>query len=109
MTAPAGHVLYRICPMCDVEIPATFTDTKCPTCGQKLVEIRAERDDLIGAVIDDRFEIRDLLGKGGMGSVYRAWQRSVGREVAVKLMDRNYSSEPMSVRRFLREAATEHG
>jgi serine/threonine-protein kinase len=104
MTAPAGRVLYRICPMCDVEIAADFTGAKCGTCGTKLVEIRAERDELIGAVIDDRFEIRDQLGKGGMGTVYRAWQRSVGREVAVKLMDRNYSSEPMSVRRFLREA-----
>jgi serine/threonine-protein kinase len=104
MSAAMGHVLHRICPICDVEVPASHVGTKCPTCGTKLVEIRAAHDELIGTVIDERFEIRDMLGKGGMGSVYRAWQRSVGREVAVKLMDRNYSSEPMSVRRFLREA-----
>src|SRR5947207_2878617 len=39
-----------------------------------------------------------------MGTVYRALQRSVGREVAVKLIDQRYASDPMGVRRFLREA-----
>ncbi|HEY5922662.1 MAG TPA: serine/threonine-protein kinase, partial [Kofleriaceae bacterium] len=64
----------------------------------------AETDTLIGTVIDGRFEIRDKLGQGGMGTVYRAWQRSVGREVAIKLIDRSISGDPMAVRRFLREA-----
>ena len=61
-------------------------------------------DTLIGTVIDGRFEIRDKLGQGGMGTVYRAWQRSVGREVAIKLIDRSIASDPMAVQRFLREA-----
>jgi serine/threonine-protein kinase len=61
-------------------------------------------DSLIGTVIDGRFEIRDKVGQGGMGTVYRAWQRSVGREVAIKLIDRSISNDPMSTRRFLREA-----
>ncbi len=64
----------------------------------------ADYDALIGTVIDGRFEIRDKLGQGGMGSVYRAWQRSVGREVAIKLIDRSISNDPMATRRFLREA-----
>ncbi len=49
----------------------------------------ADYDALIGTVIDGRFEIRDKLGQGGMGSVYRAWQRSVGREVAIMMIDRS--------------------
>jgi serine/threonine-protein kinase len=64
----------------------------------------ADYDALIGTVVDGRFEIRDKLGQGGMGSVYRAWQRSVGREVAIKLIDRSISNDPMATRRFLREA-----
>ena len=68
------------------------------------VSLEASSDNLIGTVIDGRFEIRDRLGQGGMGTVYRAWQRSVGREVAIKLIDRSISNDPMSVRRFLREA-----
>jgi serine/threonine-protein kinase len=39
-----------------------------------------------------------------MGTVYSAWQKSIGREVAIKLMDRSYSRDAMAVRRFLREA-----
>jgi predicted Ser/Thr protein kinase len=95
-------VLHRLCPSCDVEIREVVTT--CPTCSSKLVEIRDEIDDLVGTVIDGRFEMRAKLGQGGMGTVYRAWQRSVGREVAVKLIERSFSRDPMAVRRFLREA-----
>jgi serine/threonine-protein kinase len=95
-------VIHRICPTCDKEI--TVEESKCPTCGSRLVEIRDEADTIVGTVIDQRFEVRDKLGQGGMGTVYRAWQRSVGREVAIKLMDRSFSRDPMGVRRFLREA-----
>ncbi|MFT3699149.1 MAG: serine/threonine-protein kinase [Kofleriaceae bacterium] len=61
-------------------------------------------DPLIGQTIDGRFEVRARLGQGGMGTVYRAWQRSVDREVAVKLMDPMFSADPTAVRRFEREA-----
>lgn len=100
----SGRVLHRICATCDKEITEPGDDTKCPTCGSRLVEIRDEVDAIVGTVIDQRFEVRDKLGQGGMGTVYRAWQRSVGREVAIKLMDRSFSRDPMGVRRFLREA-----
>ena len=60
-------------------------------------------DPLIGSVICDRFEIRSKIGQGGMGSVYLAWQRSVQREVAIKLID-GASPDDDQVRRFEREA-----
>jgi serine/threonine protein kinase len=61
-------------------------------------------DPLIGQTIDGRFEVRARLGQGGMGTVYRAYQRSVDREVAIKLMDPTFSKDPVAVRRFEREA-----
>jgi len=61
-------------------------------------------DPLIGQMIDGRYEVRAVLGQGGMGTVYRAHQRSVDREVAIKLMDPSYSRDPTAVRRFEREA-----
>jgi len=97
-----GRVIHRICPSCDKDVQ--IETSTCPTCGSKLVEIRDEADQVVGTVIDQRFEVRDKIGQGGMGSVYRAWQRSVGREVAIKLIDRQFSRDPMGVRRFLREA-----
>ena len=96
-------VVGRICPLCGEE-PQGDAGPICAVCGGKLIEVREARDELIGQVIDDRFEVRALLGRGGMGSVYRALQRSVGREIAIKLIDAQASSDPMAVRRFLREA-----
>ncbi|HTM20606.1 MAG TPA: serine/threonine-protein kinase, partial [Kofleriaceae bacterium] len=95
--------VHLICPSCDAEPPATGA-TACPSCATKLVQVRVGADDLVGQVVDGRFEIRDLLGEGGMGTVYRAWQRSIGREVAIKLIDRRYARDLMAVKRFLREA-----
>lgn len=100
--SPKGVLLHRLCPTCDREI--LEERTTCADCGSKLVEVRDEIDTTVGTVIDERFEVRAKLGQGGMGTVYRAWQKSVGREVAIKLMDRSYSRDAMAVRRFLREA-----
>ncbi|HUS28895.1 MAG TPA: serine/threonine-protein kinase [Kofleriaceae bacterium] len=61
-------------------------------------------DTLIGTVVDGRFEIRDKIGEGGMGAVYRAWQRSTEREIAMKLIAKHQLNEPMAIERFLREA-----
>jgi serine/threonine-protein kinase len=61
-------------------------------------------DDLIGAVIVDRFEILQKIGEGGMGTVYRGFQRSVKRDVAIKVIKPALSSDPKVVRHFEREA-----
>ena len=48
-----------------------------------------------------RYELRDLLGRGGSGSVYRAWDPQHEREVAVKIL--LHSHDPQARRRFERE------
>lgn len=50
-----------------------------------------------------RYELRAPIGQGGMGTVYRALDRELGREVAVKVM-RDASPDPAGVRRLLQEA-----
>ena len=44
------------------------------------------------------------IGRGGMGAVYEAEQRSLGRHVAVKILPRNFGSNPERVARFVEEA-----
>ena len=50
------------------------------------------------------YELRQLLGEGGFGAVYRAYQPAVGREVAVKVILPEYANHPDFIRRFETEA-----
>jgi serine/threonine protein kinase len=57
-----------------------------------------------GARIDDRYEIIDALGSGGMGHVYRARRFRLGDEVAIKVMQATADRPPEMRERFLRES-----
>ena len=53
-----------------------------------------------------QYELRGLLGKGGMGAVYQAYQSSLKRIVAIKVMDSTLAEQPGFIERFNREAET---
>jgi serine/threonine protein kinase len=57
-----------------------------------------------GSRIDDRYEIIDALGSGGMGHVYRARRLRLGDDVAIKVMQATPDAPPESRERFLRES-----
>lgn len=88
------------CPSCRT----VLVGTTCRTCGiSPRTSIKAE-DPLIGKTIADRYEITSLIGIGGMGRVYRANQRSLGREVAIKVIHPFLSDSDILVQRFMTEA-----
>lgn len=71
---------------------------------EKLAVEDSPSDGAVGRVLAERFELRRLLGRGGMGEVYEGLDRTTGEVVAVKLV-RTGSRTPVSLlRRFLREA-----
>ena len=61
---------------------------------------------MVGRVLAGKYELVGLLGKGGMGSVYRAIQSPLGREVAVKVIHASGQERDSQSGRFFREAKT---
>src|SRR5688500_17816331 len=59
---------------------------------------------LAPGTIVGRYEVRSLLGQGGMGEVYRAFDTPLGRDVALKILDASVAVDPERVHRFLQEA-----
>ena len=62
----------------------------------------AERD-LIGRRLGD-YEVTARLGEGGMGEVYRARDRQLARDVAIKVLPAAFAGDPERLKRFEREA-----
>jgi serine/threonine-protein kinase len=59
---------------------------------------------MVGDVLSDRYEVEELIGTGGMSSVYRARDRLLGRMVALKVLHQQYTEDEDYVERFRREA-----
>ncbi|MBS2003057.1 MAG: protein kinase, partial [Cyanobacteria bacterium SZAS LIN-5] len=59
---------------------------------------------LIGALINDRYVVDSVIGKGSSGIVYKATRLLMGREVAVKVLHSYLGAEAGALDRFLREA-----
>ncbi len=58
----------------------------------------------IGHVIDGRYQITRLIGRGAMADVFRARDRKLDREVAVKILRHALAHDAEAMRRFVREA-----
>lgn len=77
----------------------------CPKCKGTQIVVYGH-DDKIGRVINERFRVLELVGKGGMGSVYLAEDLSrKGTYVAIKMLHAQLSEDKVSVKRFQQEAS----
>src|SRR5258708_19207782 len=68
----------------------------------------AESDSLTGRMLG-RFQVREKVGEGGMGVVYRAEDTRLNREVALKLIHARHVKDEDGRRRFIREAQAASG
>jgi len=110
--ALTGHV----CPRCRQRLPsfsdATATPSRllprCPNDGYAFIPAErlaeADGDPFLGVTIADRFVIIGRVGAGSMGTVYRARQEAVGRDVAVKILRADRAFDAQAKARFSREA-----
>jgi len=58
----------------------------------------------LGSVLGGRYRLDQVLGQGGMATIFRATDAKLGREVAVKVLRPEYGSDPEFVQRFTHEA-----
>ena len=105
VTTPVG--VTTLCPQCGASVPAF--ETRCSACGALVTQASddEQRDNLrrrLQAGIGDTFELLDLLGKGGMGVVFRAREKALEREVALKVLAFDPLMVPEAFARFEREA-----
>ena len=61
---------------------------------------------MIGRVFNNRYQITERIGIGGMAEVYQAQDNVLGRRVAVKVMLPQYAADPAFAQRFRQEAAS---
>mgnify|MGYP002401095953 CR=1 FL=1 len=97
----------KVCVSCGQRFPSD--GLFCPNDGSPLQSAssadRTEASDpYLGRELSGHIEIRQLIGIGAMGRVYRAFQRGVDRDVAVKILHRELSANAQLVSRFTREA-----
>jgi serine/threonine-protein kinase len=76
----------------------------CPHDGSFLSKGDESSDPLLGTVLLEQFRIDACIGAGGMGTVYRAHQTTVGRDVAIKVLRPELAADEQAVVRFAREA-----
>ncbi len=104
-----AQVASKICPSCGARYP---TDALfCPNDGTPLTSAQGTSeagadapDPYLGREISGHIDVRQLAGIGAMGRVYRAFQRGIERDVAVKILHRELSANQQLVARFHREA-----
>jgi eukaryotic-like serine/threonine-protein kinase len=93
------------CPTCRTRYP---NDAKtCAADGDHLLPDEAfsgVEADLAPGVTVGEYVIEKKLGEGGFGSVYRATHPLIGKTAAIKVLNRQYSSNPQMVSRFIAEA-----
>jgi serine/threonine protein kinase len=91
--------LLLTCPDCGTVIDVTdeepLSAVICPTCGSPSA---------VGTQID-HFELVDILGRGGMGVVYRAHDTSLDRPVALKLLKKSEGATEEQINQLATEAA----
>ncbi|HYG78860.1 MAG TPA: protein kinase [Pyrinomonadaceae bacterium] len=88
----------KYCPACKAKYEDTVSF--CANDGEVLED---DPTTIVGSVLDGQYQIESMLGKGGMGAVYRARHILLGDKVAIKVLPPQMRNNAEWLRRFRRE------
>src|SRR3989454_5793977 len=91
----------KFCRSCGLDLTATTPVGALKDQQQEVTEV-----DLVREQLKDEYEILEELGRGGMAIVFKARERQLERDVAIKVLPASLSFDKEFVERFQREART---
>ncbi len=98
----------KVCPVCQREYPAGAVN--CTEDGVPLVamvtDVHGRSEELVGQIVEGRYKIERIIGKGGMGTVYACRHVVVGKLAAMKVLRAGVERADGVLQRFVREAQT---
>jgi serine/threonine protein kinase len=112
---PQESAMATHCPRCGADLPPDAPEGLCPTCllaaalegTQPHTPPGPDRAQYLETLLNRRlpdYQLRHLIGCGGMGEVWLAEQPSLGRQVAIKVLPAAAGADPAFAERFHREA-----
>ncbi len=104
------------CQRCGTEVPVnTEYCTKCglghgtttpmPAVPTEVTPKKSELE-IVRDALGDVYDVRELIGRGGMATVFRAQEKDLGRDVALKVLPFSHKQDTKFVQRFAQEART---
>jgi serine/threonine-protein kinase len=98
---PFAMMAMLTCPHCSTSLEADAAF--CGGCGHAL-GVQVRKANLVGTILDRRYQIVAKLAAGGFGAVYRAIDLADGSQIALKVLHAELALDPCLAARFQREA-----
>jgi len=107
--------LFNYCPECGADMmrgapddsrsgpPRSRTQSRTPELDRRLTDSNRA---WLGKIVDGRYRVLEVIGRGGMGVVYRVEHVRMGKMAAMKVLHRDLANDPDVVARFEREATS---